>query len=101
MVDEKKPIVWMVILGVVRHVLSIAGTWMVSRGLIDADTHQRIMNEGAVQLVGYVLMLAPIAWSVMQKYQVWGWVKTALHLDERRMTVGAIPAASAGPSMPI
>lgn len=77
---DKRPIYWMILFGVTRHALTVAGTWLVSRGLIDADTHQRLISEGATQLVGYLLMLAPVAWSVAQKYQIANWLRTALHL---------------------
>jgi len=81
MQEEKKPLIWMILFGVSRHVLGIAGAWLASRGLIDEDTHQRILSEGASQLVGYLLMLAPIAWSVAQKLQVVGWIRKALHMN--------------------
>lgn len=81
MTDEKKPILWMILFGISRHLLSIAGAWLASRGLIDAETHERILSEGASQLVGYIMMLVPIIWSVMQKFQVIARIKAALHLD--------------------
>lgn len=100
MPEEKKPIVWMILFGVSRHLLTIIGTWMVSRGLIDADTHERLVSEGAVQLAGIVLMALPVAWSVLQKVQVVSWLRTALHLTSST-PIGEIPKASAGPDMPI
>jgi hypothetical protein len=101
MEDEKKPIIWMVLFGIARHVLGIVGTWLATRGLIDADTHARIVSEGATELVGYLLMLVPIVWSVMQKLQVMKWLKTALHLDDDTTTVNEIPTKAPGSSMPL
>ena len=101
MESEKKPVFWMVLFGVIRHALSVVGTWLVARGLIDADTHERLLSEGTTQVLGYVLMLAPFIWSAAQKWQVWGWVKTALHLDPRSTSPGTVPSQSPGPNMPM
>jgi|GEM_PF-2682715 len=46
-------------LGVLRHVASAAGGVLVARGLIDEGT--------ANELVGAVMVIVPIVWSVLQK----------------------------------
>lgn len=94
MEGDRKPIVWMLLFGIIRHVLGIAGAWLASRGLIDADTHERLLSEGASQLVGYVLMALPIAWSIAQKLQVVRWLQTALHLDGSRKSLAEVPSAA-------
>lgn len=93
--EDKKPIYWMVLFGIVRHLLGIAGGWLVAKGLIDTDTHDRLMSEGVTQVVGYLLMLVPIVWSVLQKKQVGQWLRTALHMPPQA-TVGEIPAEAPG-----
>lgn len=99
--DSRKPIYWMVLFGVVRHLLGLAGAWLLTRGLIDADTHQRMISEGASDVVGWLLVLAPVAWSVLQKFQVWRFIVTALHLSPRTSTASEVPAQAKGPNIPI
>lgn len=101
MPEEKKPIVWMILFGVSRHLLGIAGAWLASRGLIDDDTHQRLMSEGASQLVGYALMLLPILWSVAQKFQMISWLRTAFHMNASTSSFADIPQESPTVSMPL
>jgi len=97
---EGKTVWWMVLWGVVRHVLAIGGAWLASRGLIDEDTHTRLVAEGATQIVGWLLMLLPIAWSVLQKKQAWGWVKKAFHMAADTPP-DVIAEAAPGPNVPI
>lgn len=94
-----KPVWWMILWGVVRHALTIAGAWLVSRGLIDADTQARLVSEGAAQIVGWALMLGPIAWSVAQKTQVWGWVVLAVKPYVK--TVTDARSLAPGPTAPL
>lgn len=46
-------------LGLIRHILTFAGGWMVSRGYVDADTMTQVVGAGAT-LIG-------AAWSLMSK----------------------------------
>jgi hypothetical protein len=99
--DSKKPIVWMILFGVVRHVFAYFGQWLETHGMIDPDTHQRLLSEGVTDTVGWLLVIAPVLWSVAQKLQAWEWVKTALHLKSDVTPVTEIPNIAAGPSLPL
>jgi hypothetical protein len=98
--DDKKPLVYMILWGVVRHGLALAGMWLESHGLIDSQTHQRLLSEGVTEFVGYALMFASVAWSVLQKTQVWEWVKKSLHLPSVTTPAQALKATP-GPDIPI
>lgn len=100
MESEKKPIIWMILFGVIRALLAWFGGKLQGWGVIDAETHNRLLTEGTAQVVSYLLLAAPIIWSVLQKLQVWGWVKTALHLTSRT-SAAEVPAIAAGPNIPV
>jgi hypothetical protein len=100
MESEKKPLYWMILFGIVRAALVALGTWLSTHGLIDADTHQRLISEGASQLVGYVLVAIPVIWSVLQKTQVYAWVKAAITGSVHSTPADALKNA-AGPDMPV
>lgn len=112
-VESKKPIFIMVLLGMARHGLVIVGMWLKARGWIDEATHAQLTSPStAMQLVSWALIVAPIAWSAAQKWQVWGWLKTKVHLPAAAVTVpqkiaaaNATPqqiiTASPGPNSPI
>jgi hypothetical protein len=91
---DQKTVWWMVLLGIVRHVLSIIGAWLVSRGLIDGDTHDRLMSEGAVQVAGWTLMALPLVWSVAQKLQAVRWIREALRIESRQALIADVPASA-------
>lgn len=99
--DDKKTLAWMILFGIVRSALLWAGGWLQAHGLIDADTHQRIMSEGVTKVVSYLLFIAPVAWSIAQKWQAMAWVRTALHLDPHTTSPGEVPVKSPGPDMPM
>jgi len=100
MPDEKKPIYWMVLFGVCRWALGLIGMWLKTRGLIDDDTHRRMVSEGATDAAAYLLMLAPLVWTIAQKWQVIGWLKTALHMNAAQ-TPGDVVKNAPGPDMPV
>ncbi len=99
---ESKDSVWwyMVLFGVIRHVMGLVGMWLHTRGLIDADTHKKVVDDGTTQVVAYILMAAPFIWSILQKSQVIAWVKKALHLTAATTPREALKAAP-GPDVPI
>ena len=45
--------------GLLRHALTVAGTWAVARGYLDAGTTE--------QVVGVVVVLAAAGWSISAK----------------------------------
>ncbi len=101
MVEEKKPIIWMILFGIVRALLVWLAAKLQDHGLIDAETQGRIINEGTAQVVGYVILGCVMIWSALQKKQVMGWVRTALGLDPKAANPGDIPTISEGPNIPI
>lgn len=98
--NERRPLFWMILFGIVRHLLTVVGTYLLAHGLIDADTHARILGEGATKIVGWILLMIPFAWSWLQKSQVWGWVKTALHMRSTQ-SPNEVPIAAPGPDIAI
>lgn len=98
--DTRHPVWWMILFGFVRHGLSILGTYLVTRGIIDSTTQERLVSEGATQVVGWIIIVIPFVWSWLQKRQAWGWVKTALHLTSTTKPSDVITAAP-GPDRPI
>lgn len=50
---------WDMIAGLVRHLLTFGGGWMVAKGIFDEAT--------ANELVAGIMTIAGIAWSVVQK----------------------------------
>lgn len=52
---------WEMIAGLVRHLLTFGGGWLVTKGLVDEGT----MNE----LVGGLMTVIGIVWSVAQKWK--------------------------------
>lgn len=81
---------WKLILsGVVRWVLTILGTWLVAKGLIDEDTKQALLSEGVSDVVGYVLMFLALVWSAFEKQKFVEWLRRALHLDPKPEVIAA------------
>jgi hypothetical protein len=97
---DTKPLVWMIVFGVVRTVIAWVGGWMQNHGIIDPETHQRLLSEGVSQLVSWLFLAIPLVWTILQKTQVWGWVRTALHLPAGT-SPGTIPTVSPGPDHPL
>lgn len=91
----------MILFGIVRALMAAFGGWLYGHGWIDPETHQRLISEGATRITGWVLMSIPLVWTVAQKWQVIGWVRTALHLDPKRYSVGDVPTAAPGPNVAI
>lgn len=98
--NSKKTVWWMILFGIVRHVLTIGGAWLVARGLIDEHTRARIVSEGVTDTVGWLLIAGAFAWSWLQKQQAWEWVRTALHLPNST-PVSDVPKIAPGPDMPL
>lgn len=99
--EEKKPLWWMIAFGIVRAAIAFLGGWLQGHGLIDADTNQRLLSEGVTQALSWIILAIPVIWSCLQKTQVWGWVKTALKLDDSRTTAADIPKIAPGPDRPL
>jgi hypothetical protein len=110
--NDKRPLLWLIAFGVVRHTLVIVGMWLLRRGWIDAETHEQFADPGtAIRLLSWLLIVAPIGWSALQKWQVWGWLRTkVVKIMQAEMTMAAIRTepspqtiivASPGPDMPI
>jgi hypothetical protein len=97
---QDKTVWWMILFGIVRHALGVIGAWLASRGLIDADTQDRLLSEGATQIVGWLLMLLPVLWSVAQKLQVTAWIRAALHIPSHAALLADVPEA-AGSKVPL
>lgn len=74
---------YMVLFAIVRHILGFVGTWLIARGVIDADTHMRLLSEGASDIVGWSIIAAVIAWSIVQKTQAWQRILAALHINPK------------------
>lgn len=98
--SNQKPLYYMILFGVVRHVIGFIGVWMIEHKWIDTAIHERLMSEGVTQVVGYTLMAIPLIWSILQKTQVWGWVKKALHLPSS-VPPAEVPELSPGPNTAI
>lgn len=99
--DTKKPLIFMILFGIVRHVMFGVGMYLENRGLISPDTKDRMMSEGTATVVGYVLMIIPIAWSIAQKTQVWTWVRTALKINSSTIVPSDVPKMAPGPDTPL
>lgn len=48
-----------IIVGVVRHILTLAGGWLVAKGYTDDATAQ--------QITGYIVAIIGFAWSIVEK----------------------------------
>lgn len=97
---EQKPLMWMIIFGIVRAALVFVGAKLQDWNVIDDVTRERLISDWAAQIVGYVLVFGAVLWSVIQKSQVWGWVLTALKLD-KRTEPKEVPTAAPGPNIAI
>ena len=95
-----KAVWWMILFGIIRHLLTALGTYLVARGIIDSSTHERLVGEGTTEVVGWIIIIVPFVWSWLQKKHAWGWVKTALHLSSTT-PAAAVVTASPGPDIPI
>ena len=98
--DSRRPLVWMILFGIVRAALIYVGAKLEEWNMIDGSTRERLISDGAAQVVGYLLVFVGIGWSALQKTQVWGRVRTALHPDSNTTPSEALTASS-GPDMPI
>lgn len=99
--DGKKPLIYMIVFGIVRAFLAWASGYAAGHNWIDPTTHTRLLSEGAATTATWILAAVPVIWTVLQKTQVWGWVKTALQLDPRRTSPGDVPSVAPGPSTPL
>lgn len=112
--ESKKPVVWMIVFGIVRHILFGIGVWLKARGLIDEETHQRMIGELVTDIVAWLFIMFPLLWSAAQKWQVFGWLRTKASAILRVQTATqllssvrenpspqSIIQAAPGPDMPI
>lgn len=74
---------YMVLWGIVRAVLAFVGGRLSDKGLIDAETHQRLLSEGVTDVVGWLILFIVMFWTVFQKSQVFQRILTAIHLQPR------------------
>jgi hypothetical protein len=99
--DKSKGVVWIMILfGFVRAALIYVGTRLESHGIIEHETFVQLIGEGATQIVGYLVIGLSLAWTVLQKKQVFGWLKTAPKMDKSSTPRDVIEAAP-GPDKPL
>lgn len=99
--SSRSPVWTMILFGIVRHGLTMFGTWLMSHHLIDADTHATLIEQGSQEVVGFLIVAASMSWSWMQKRQAWRWVRTALHLDETEATAEDVPTIAPGTNTPL
>lgn len=97
---DKSPLPRMILLGIVRHLLSMAGTALVAHGMMTPDVHERLVGSGAEELAGAIISAVPFVWSALQKSQMKQWLITALKLNPAT-PLAQIPTAASGPNVPI
>jgi hypothetical protein len=97
---DKKPLIFMIVFGLVRAALAWASGYVAGHGWIDADTHQRLLSEGTANVASFIVGLIPVVWTVLQKTQVWGWMKTRMHFSSSTTPADIITVAP-GPNQPI
>lgn len=98
---QNKPIFMMVLFSLVRHWLTIAGTYLIARGVIDSGTQSLLASDhAATVLVGAIMTGAAMLWSLLQKKQMLGWIRTALHLPNAS-SVEAVAKSAPGPDVAI
>lgn len=98
MSDEKKPIYWMILFGIVRTFLArYSGEieWLVGH-----DTFTWLVAHGIDSIVSWLIFAIPVAWTILQKMQVVGWLKTALHMNASQ-TPGDVVKNAPGPNLPV
>lgn len=100
MVNDKKPLYWMILFGIVRAALIYGGTKLEQHGLIDPDTKERLVSEGVSEVVGYLCIALGVLWSVLQKTQVFAWILAAIDARPTATPADALKDAP-GPDMPV
>ncbi len=66
--------------GLIRALVAWVGGWLFGHGLIDADTHERLLSEGMTDILGAALFLIAFGWSWLNKTKFVAKIKAALHL---------------------
>lgn len=111
--NETKVALMMILWGVVRAFLSWAGGWLNGHGVIDDGVLAYLLkNETVKNITASLLTLLPVLWTMAQKLQVVGWLKTKLHANsvssleslaaiEPEPSVNNIIHAAPGPNYPV
>ncbi len=74
---------WIAFLGsLVRYVLVIGVTWLLSTGLINETLAARLLGEGVTQITLYLVLLFTFGWSQRNTFAWFRAVKVALFMPE-------------------
>lgn len=103
----------MILFGITRAGLAWLGGWLNAHGVSDEGMLSFLLNDETAKNVSAALLsLLPVAWTVAQKLQVMGWLKTkiqkamrvevaSLAAMEEEPTPAEIITASPGPNFPV
>jgi uncharacterized membrane protein len=70
----------LVLVGFLRHIFGVVGTWLVAKGVLPAEGLDGWMSSAVAEATGYVLIFVAFAWSAFDKKKVIGWLRQALRM---------------------
>ncbi len=96
--NDKRTIIWMILFGLVRTFLARWSAQLES--VLGHDVYVWLVAHGVESIVEWIIFGVPLAWSVLQKLQVIGWLKTALFMKSNAPIADIVKNAP-GPDMAV